>query len=125
MATLPIADSTSESESPAPTSNNALRKRARRQRRGDDKRRRFGAQDQIRMKHGLARPSEATVRGKLAQVAARELNRIRSTNAIKHAAIPNPNYKKGADVPQYAAIRILNCVDEPGQERLLGLAQVH
>jgi hypothetical protein len=90
------------------------------------------------MKHSLARPSEATVylveslfpaRDKprlskageaRAQVAARELNCIRSTSAIKHAAIPNPNYKKGADVPQYAAIRIVNCVDEPGQDRLLG-----
>ncbi|KAF2820791.1 hypothetical protein CC86DRAFT_374122, partial [Ophiobolus disseminans] len=138
MATLPIADSASKSESPAPTSNNALRKRARRQRRGDYKRRRFEAQDQIRTKYGLAKPSEATVylveslfpaRDKprlpkageaRAQVAARELNCIRSTGAIKHAAIPNPNYKEGAHVPQYAAIRIVDCVDEPGQERLLG-----
>ncbi|KAF2818206.1 hypothetical protein CC86DRAFT_375941 [Ophiobolus disseminans] len=137
MATLPIADSASESEWPLPTSNNALRKRARRQRRGDDKRRRFEAQDQIRTKYGLAKPSESTVylveslfpaRDKprlpksgeaRAQVAARELTRIRSTGAIKHAAIPNPNYKEGADIPQYAAIRIVDCVDEPGQERLL------
>ncbi|KAF2818399.1 hypothetical protein CC86DRAFT_414046 [Ophiobolus disseminans] len=138
MATAPIVDPAPEFESSALASNNVLKRRARRQGRGDDKRRRFEAQDQIRMKYGLARPSEATVylveslfpardnprlpkAGEArAQVAARELNRIRSTSAIKHAAIPNPNYKEGADVPQYAAIRIVNCVDKPGQERLLG-----
>lgn len=71
----------------------------------------FPARDQPRLpKAGEAR----------AQAAARPLQCISSTGAIKHAAVPNPNYKEGADIPQYAAIRLVGCVDKPDQERLMG-----
>ncbi|KAF2820925.1 hypothetical protein CC86DRAFT_113228 [Ophiobolus disseminans] len=60
-------------------------------------------------------------KGIRAAVAARVLTTIPHTGAVSHAAIPNPNYKDGADIPRFAAVRFASCVAEEEQGELISL----
>ncbi|KAF2024095.1 hypothetical protein EK21DRAFT_118108 [Setomelanomma holmii] len=53
----------------------------------------------------------------------RDLDTIRHTASITHAAIPNPNYADGADIPRYAAIRFADCVSAEQGQALLALVE--
>jgi hypothetical protein len=49
----------------------------------------------------------------------RPLSTIPHNGTITHDGIPNPNYVAESDIPQYAAIRLPNCVSGNEAQRLL------
>jgi hypothetical protein len=48
-----------------------------------------------------------------------DLYTIHSTTLISYAAVLNPNYVADAKIPQFAAIRVVNCASDNEQRELL------